>query len=235
MNSVFGKFAICGLLISLPSLTTAGELVGDISSRENQSPSMTAINTYPQALSFAAGGDIIVESKLDLNELTNIQVPQNFNLADKIAWSVGLWLNPASYRALVPIYGYRWQDVCQNAGTGAGILDSIETGTSLIQGVLSLTVYEGERHAGANWHASVESACSVEQINDLNQYPENVVRMLSDPLVGFVNDEADRFLLTAIPLRNVDEIVEYLGECNVNLITTDIRSVCQARLASHTY
>jgi len=228
MNSVFGKFVICGLLISLPSLMTAGELVGDISSRENQSSSMTAINTNPQALSFAAGGDIIVESRLNLDELTNIQVPQNFSLADKIAWSVGLWLNPASYRALVPIYGYRWQDVCQNAGASAGILDSIETGTSLIQGVLVLAVYEEEQLPIANWYASVESACS-DEIDNVSSYSGDVVRMMSDPLVDFINDEGNRFLLATIPLRNVDEIVEYLGECDVNSTATDTRSVCQVR------
>ena len=61
----------------------------------------------------------------------------------------------------------------------------------------------------------------------------DVVSDLSVELLASVEpDDATRFLLTTVPLRNVEVIGEYLGICDAAAIRPDSESICHARLAS---
>lgn len=235
MNRAFRTFAILGLLIGLPSLCGAQEFGWFPAEKEIVLGPSTEAITRPQVLHLGGIGDTRLDARLDLSELSRIEVPEDFSLAENVAWAVHHLLNPGDLRTLVPIYGYRWQDICRNAEAGRSFLDSIETGASLEQGAIDLTVYQDLRHVYVNWHETVDNACSAQGMNDPASFHEDaVVYALSEHLahsVGAINDH-ERFLLTSVPLRNVDEVAEYLGVCDADLVDPDSRSVCHARLGT---
>ena len=237
MKIVIRTLAILGLLIGLASLASSGEFVSKSMHDLNPNVSMTELHKRPQVVSLSAASDVHVMTSLNLDELVAIEVPKDFDFAKKLGWSFGVLLHPGEYRARVPIYGYKRDDVCFGTVESRSLLDRIETGTELIQGALVLA-FDGDQESwNVNWHETVEEACAdsgTETDSSTDRIDSAVIDTLSEHLAKSVSTVSDDvgFLLTTIPLRNVDVIGEYIGVCNTEENAREPGSICYARLDS---
>ena len=230
MNPAGRLLAILGLLINSSALTAGPAPVATSIGKENAVNATQVSQKYPQVVTFAARTEIGLNKWLNLQELAKVEIPENLSFVEKIGWSVGFLLHPAAYRSRVPIYGYKWNDVCRGPPESADLLDRITTGTDLVLGAVDWTIEQGRD--SVNWYSTIEQACLGGDEGRTNLVVTPEVEGLAEELMSSVDsgNNLERFLLTTVPLRNVGVIGEYIGVCDAERIDSDSGSVCEATL-----
>jgi hypothetical protein len=217
-------------MINSPSLAADQDAISKAFDKANPGTTMSVSQKYPQVIPFTSEPAVGLETWLNLEELASVEIPENFSFAEKLGWSAGFLLSPAEYRSRVPIYGYKWHDVCFGAPTNASFLDRITTGTDLVLGAVDWTIANGKDSVG--WYSSLEQACSSDPAQRTELAVTEKVEVLAQQLMSTVDSDngVEKFLLTTVPLRNVGVIGEYIGVCDVAKIDPASGSVCQASL-----
>ncbi|MDE0694387.1 MAG: hypothetical protein OXH76_00955 [Boseongicola sp.] len=235
MNLAGRILTILGLLMSSPALAAGSDAAADSVAaaaigKEYSGTAMTVAQKYPQAIPFISSPPRNLEAWLNLEELADVEIPENFSFAKKLGWSAGFLLHPVAYRSRVPIYSYKWGDVCFEPATNAGFLDRITTGSDLVPGAVDWTIHQGVD--SVSWYNSIEQACMGGSEGRIEFAVNEAVDTLSAELMSYVDNENgfEKFLLTTVPLRNVGVIGEYIGVCDVQKIHAASGSVCQTTL-----
>ena len=165
-------------------------------------------------LSFSADAQM-----LNPQEFSAVEIPDNFDVGEHITWGAKALINHSDLKEIVPVFGYRSSDVCEQFVSS---FHDSELGTSL-PGALLLYPEEGR----AVWLDSLDAACE-DQSDD--QISWNYSASSPDPLaweaaaaqIGgdlleqqyFDSTPQPEFILTIGHLPGVTEVGSYWWRCN---------------------
>ena len=209
MRTFFMRYLFVFLVICMPALLSARDL------------------PHSWIIPLGTADDVQLPSLTleSLKEFSAVETPSQFNFLENLHWAGVVATDPSFHKKIVPVYSYRYSDICERDQFADQNL-AISVAATFIDGLAqdmdpgALVVISSKNSAAlsgmAAWYESIKAAC-----NEIDKNLQEWIELDSAPT--FLNEITDghqdeNLVITAIPLWGVETIEEHWAICDTESI-----------------